>query len=47
VVNSKSYKEIGSYNYPTTPNQALKYLKWLIQPTSLVGQNYIYEYCQN
>jgi|TARA_B110000116_G_scaffold191722_1_gene166711 hypothetical protein len=27
VVNSKSYKEIGSYNYPTTPNQALKYLK--------------------
>jgi hypothetical protein len=26
VVSSKSYKEIGSYNYPITPNQALKYL---------------------
>jgi len=26
VVSSKSYKEIGSYNYRITPNQALKYL---------------------
>ena len=26
VVNSKSYKEIGSYNYLKTPNKALKYV---------------------
>lgn len=27
VVSSKSYKEIGSYNYLKTPKKALKYLK--------------------
>lgn len=26
VVNSKSYKENGNYNYPITPNSALKYI---------------------
>ena len=27
VIKTSSYKKLGSYNYPTTPNQALKYLK--------------------
>jgi hypothetical protein len=26
VVNSKSYREIGNYNYIKTPNKALQYL---------------------
>ena len=26
VVNSRSYNEIGIYNYPKTPNKALKYI---------------------
>ena len=26
VVNSESYNEIGNYNYPKTPNKALKYI---------------------
>ena len=26
VINSKSYKEFGNFNYPKTPSKALKYI---------------------
>ena len=36
VINTKSYREFGNYNYKKTPDKALKYIiQWILTKNSL------------